>query len=229
MAVIVKNIPYGDGRRTIRYLREPMPDWYLSRANHHASACQGSNPEMPADDHFEHAFLAILYSALAIESNANQAAEDVIPEKEFEDFEKGRKPYGKVGKLSAPISKWIHLFHKIGVSMKPTNALVVKAEDVVQARNKFVHYKPMESGAQFITDEKPHVDMIREGNQIHFTEEVYMPIIKMPDSKVVPSLVDKEVNSVRAQEHYLAVSNIISHWHESFEASHAQRKSGRGQ
>jgi hypothetical protein len=204
--------------RTIQYHREPMAAWYLTRAARHARLCQVGTltvSQHDAEEIFENAFLAIIYSALALEAGANQIAEDVIPDTDRDLFDRSRKPYERVGGLSAPTSKWVHLFKNAKIAVNHKDPIIAKADQVVLARNGFAHYKPLDSGAQLITDQKPPPvrEISREGNTVQVQFDLVVPLVAMSNSQIVPSLVEKEINPIRAKAHYLAVRDLFYHWY----------------
>ena len=217
MTTLLKGERYKGKWRTTRYLRAPLAGWYLKRAHHYAVSSQKEESRDSSSEHehaFEQAFLAIVYSALALEAFANQIAEDIVPEEKLEAFIWTRKPFARHKRLSAPASKWVHLLGLVGRKTAHNERHIRNADQVVRARNAFVHYEPRESSAKIITDVEPLLESEKVGEEMKIDINVYMPFTAVQGSKLVPSLVEKEIDPARAKDHYSAVREMLLFWHQ---------------
>lgn len=154
----------------------------------------------------EHAVLALIYSAMAIEAYANQMAEELIPFAELSDFGfcQGRfKP--EVGRVSTPAWKWKLLFDQIGHPIDMADPLLKGVARVAADRNSLVHYQLSRSATTIV--HKPP----REESGMFIMWEAGAEPANVLDSRV-PSLFRAEsaTKAERALEDLLAGWNVAA-------------------
>lgn len=198
----------GGGKPTIWFQRVSLTGQYL-RYSVKAAQCAITIPDSTEhiDERFEQTVLTILWAALALESGANEFAEDIIPAGDLDHFDRCTKTYQKPKSISQTLWKWICLF-KYGpkIQIPLTETFIVEAESLIQLRHQLVHYKPQESARKVYYDVQP------PQRQADGTYHGVMWDAAMVPSKVEPSLVESTLFKKSASKYYMTAREVFRQW-----------------
>lgn len=201
-------IQSGGGKLTVHYQRVSLTGFYLNCARKSAAAAlEVGDDREQIEKRLELSIMTILWATLALESGANENAENLISDADLTAFDNCRKHYKKPNKLSKTVWKWYWLF-KVGpkVEMPPSDPLFVAAEELIQLRHNLTHYKPQDTARKVYYEPPPPVH--KEDGFTYIT--VFSPDMK--PSKIEPSLVETAVLRQPAAKHYMAAREIFVQW-----------------
>ncbi len=192
----------------MRFQRVSLTGFYLNCARKSAETALGiSDEKEQIEKRLELSIMTILWATLALETGANEAAEDIISSTDLTIFDHCRKQYKKPDKLSKTVWKWHWLF-KAGpkVEIPPSAPLFVAAEELVQLRHNLTHYKPQDTARKVYFEPTPPV--LKEDGFWHST----VWSVDMKPSKIEPSLVEAAVLHQSAAKYYMAAREVFVQW-----------------
>lgn len=185
---------------SIEYQRIQLTQFFLDWSLKNAEIAKKHN-ESALLEEIESSINSVIHSALFIESFVNQVAEEFIEGDDFKYFDRCKKEYRNKSKLSNTVWKLYYILRmQEDDCISLDNELLDKVNNVIQIRHQLLHYKP-EATSRKIHRKAPNTEGM-------FTLDfVETPI------KVEPSLIEQEINCIKAIEHYMTCRELLVFWY----------------
>lgn len=140
-----------DGSDSVRHHHIPLTGIYLGIAQHYSKQAAADKDPRQA---LRGSLISITFAAMALECFANELAEDIVADRELEDFLRGRKRFKGKGSVVSKLKLLLEV--RKYPSIPP--ALLSALDEMFTLRNSLVHYKLTESaGRSFLPPAKPTV------------------------------------------------------------------------
>jgi hypothetical protein len=193
-----------DGSEAVRYFHVSLVTFYLREAHAHTLAAAKT---IDADRHFAESMLAVVLSALCLESFCNELAENILPTADLDDFLMARRKYKRPPGLASVTAKILTIFESQWPKcLSIEDPLVKDVEALFAIRNALVHYRLGESATKAYL---PPPAQIRSDTG---TQMTVIDFMQRP-TRIAQSLVER-VNSDLASKAYDTALKVLSLWNQ---------------
>jgi len=184
-----------DGSNAIRKQHYPIVMFYLSHAYFSAFKSVRAKSNEKA---FNESMLAIIFSAMCLESFVNERAENVVSSEEIDDFLHLRKKYIKNKGEHAVVVKLTRIFNLAHAQTLPSD-LIDDCIALFELRNSLVHYKLEETAMKIML---PPAKIEDNALTIDFMQQ---PI-------AIEAPLIAKINPLNASKGYNAARKVIQLW-----------------